>query len=98
MWPSDSELFTLMRERLFTAVVGDILDELGFLDQFLPPSIQALHEDMVVIGRAMPVLEADLSGKASKPFGLMLEALDDLKRDEVYVAGGSSVPTYAMWG
>jgi regulator of RNase E activity RraA len=33
----------------------------------------------------------------SKPFGLMLEALDDLKEDEVYICTGSS-PTYALWG
>src|SRR5690606_23872803 len=33
----------------------------------------------------------------NKPFGLMLEALDDLKRNEVYVCAGAS-PTYALWG
>ncbi|HAI1574915.1 TPA: RraA family protein, partial [Escherichia coli O25b:H4-ST131] len=29
MWKSDNELFALMKTRLFTAVVGDILDTLG---------------------------------------------------------------------
>jgi len=99
MWSSDSELFALMKERLFPAVVGDILDELGFVHQFLPASVHPLHDDMVVVGRAMPVLEADLHGEAAaKPFGLMLEALDDLKHDEVYVATASSEALYAMWG
>ncbi|HWW42702.1 RraA family protein, partial [Pedobacter sp.] len=32
-----------------------------------------------------------------KPFGLMLEALDDLKRNEVYICTGAS-PSYALWG
>jgi Demethylmenaquinone methyltransferase len=103
-WQDDSELFELLRSRLFTAVVGDILDELGFRHQFLPQEIQPLHPDMVVAGRAMPVLEADFpeggsgnSPLSAKPFGLMLEALDDLKPGEVYVASGGS-PTYAMWG
>ena len=32
-----------------------------------------------------------------KPFGLMLEALDDLKPGEVYICTGSS-PSYALWG
>lgn len=100
MWADDPELFALMRQRLFTAVVGDILDELGLLHQFLPPSMRPLHDDMIVAGRAMPVLEADLyfGQPAAKPFGLMLEALDDLKCDEVYVACASSEPRYAMWG
>lgn len=100
MWSSDTELFALMRERLFPAVVGDMLDEMGLLHQFLPPSVHPLHHEMAIIGRAMPVLEADLHGDpaASKPFGLMLEALDDLKRDEVYIATASSEARYAMWG
>jgi regulator of RNase E activity RraA len=33
----------------------------------------------------------------AKPFGLMLEALDDLKEDEVYICTGSS-PSYALIG
>ena len=96
MWP-DPELFAIARDRLFTAVVGDIMDTLGIMHQFLPPQIQGLHPDMVVIGRAMPVLEQDVSSPPAKPFGLMLEALDDLKTGEVYVAGGGVTP-YAMWG
>src|SRR3989454_9159432 len=61
---------------------------------------------MVVIERAMPVLSVDVfeekaTGSANKlmqkPFGLMLEALDDLQRNEVYVNTGSS-PRNALWG
>jgi len=88
-----------MRERLFTAVVGDILDGFGRLHQFLPREIQPLRDDMVVAGRAMPVLEQDIarSEDDAKPFGSMLEALDDLKKNEVYLCtGGAS--SYAQWG
>ncbi|HBY64595.1 MAG TPA: dimethylmenaquinone methyltransferase [Solibacterales bacterium] len=102
MWRDDAELFALLREKLFTAVVGDILDGLGFTRQFLPPGIQPLDPAMTVAGRAMPVLEADYPEQeggrlGAKPFGLMLEALDDLKPGEVYVATGGS-PSYALWG
>jgi len=102
----DSDLFATMRSKLFTAVVGDILDAMGLLHQFLPPNIRALRHDLVVIGRAMPVLEADFYGVcetgghaaiSAKPFGLMFEALDSLKPHGVYVASGSS-PRYALWG
>ena len=105
-WKSDSDLFKLMRKRLFTAVVGDVMDHMGLRRQFLPPKIQPLDTAMVVAGRAMPVLEADYFTFADetsqtdigkRPFGLMLEALDDLKTDEVYIAFGGS-PRYAMWG
>src|SRR5437016_10625489 len=79
---------------------------MGLQDQFLPPRIRPLRPDMVVIGRAMPVLSVDVfeekaTGTANKlmqkPFGLMLEALDDLQRNEVYVNTGSS-PRNALWG
>lgn len=105
-WSDDAEMFSSAREMLFTAVIGDIMDQMGFHDQFLPPCIRPIRTDAVVIGRAMPVLESDVpfaewkearSTPVSKPFGLMFEALDDLKPNEVYVCTGSS-PSYALWG
>src|SRR5262245_14601187 len=82
------------------------MDKIGLQRQFLPPQIRPLREDMAVIGRAMPVLTADVFGEnesgtanplMEKSFGLMLEALDDLKPNEVYVCAGGS-PRYALWG
>lgn len=104
-WKNDIDLFEVMRKELFSAVIGDIMDKLGYLHQFLPPQVQPIREDMVVVGRAMTVLEADclentqksLNPIQNKPFGLMLEALDDLKLNEVYICTGSS-PNYALWG
>ena len=104
-WHNDNELFTLMKTELSTAVTGDVMDSLQLFNQFLPPQIQPLQEDMVVAGRAMPVLEADVFHERSssdhevlgKPFGLMLEALDDLQQHEVYICTGGS-PRYALWG
>jgi regulator of RNase E activity RraA len=106
LWKDDDELFALARRELFSAVVGDIMDSLNMLHQFLPPTIQPLERSMVVVGRAMTVLETDTAQDASpqgqdpdshKPFGLMLEALDSLKPHEVYVCTGTSSP-YALWG
>lgn len=94
-WKDDAELFALARRELFTALVGDAMDKMGLVNQFLPPYLKPLRDDMVVIGRAMTVVEAD--GTEEKPFGRMFEALDDLKPNEVYVCGGAS-PRYALWG
>lgn len=105
IWKNDNELFDMMRKELYSAVIGDILDKLRCYHQFLPARIQPVREHMVVAGRAMPVLEADAFEEISdgqnavmrKNFGLMLEALDDLKENEVYICTGSS-PTYALVG
>jgi regulator of RNase E activity RraA len=102
---SDQEIFGLLKNELFTAVVGDVLDVMGYRRQFLPAGISPLQNDMKIAGRAMPVLEADVFSDgggsfgplAEKPFGLMLEALDSLKEGEVYIATGSSL-RYALWG
>ncbi len=105
-WTSDDELFERCRKELFSAVLGDVMDIMGYTHQFLPPQIQPLRDDMVIAGRAMPVLEADDDGgegpgraneMLNQPFGLMLRALDELQKNEVYVCTGSS-PDYALWG
>jgi regulator of RNase E activity RraA len=101
-WKNDDELFTLMRRELFTAVVGDIMDQHGRQQQFCPPQIKPLRDDMMVAGRAFPVLEADIGATTpselkDKPFGLMLEALDALQPNDVYICTGAS-PSYALWG
>ena len=104
-WKDDNELFAVMKKELYSAVIGDILDKMNYRHQFLPQRIQPMREEMVVAGRAMPVLEADAFEELSdgqnpfmkKNFGLMLEALDDLKENEVYICSGSS-PSYALVG
>ena len=106
IWENDNKLFSLVKQELFTALVGDVLDKLGYLHQFLPQAVKPLTPEMVVIGRAMPVLEADVFGERienthnplmGKPFGLMFEALDNLRENEVYICTGSSF-RYALWG
>jgi regulator of RNase E activity RraA len=103
MAESDDELFATVCTRLFTAVIGDVMDAGGLTHQFLPPTIRALDPQMIVVGRAMPVLEIDCAGEIvghtgkPDPFGLMFRALDELKAGEVYIATGAS-PRYALWG
>lgn len=102
---NETDLLNTIREELFTAVVGDVLDQMGHLHQFLPYGIAPLDPASRLVGRAMTVLEADYfvgagnsAGPLSDdPFGLMLQALDDLKPGEIYVATGGS-PRYALWG
>ncbi|MGE8377836.1 MAG: RraA family protein [Sphingobacterium sp.] len=105
-WANDEALFDMVRKELFTAVIGDIMDKMGLYHQFLPPNIRPLTSDLFLVGRAMTVLEADVCGNVEhqsknpvlgKPFGFMLEALDDLRPGEIYICSGSS-PDYALWG
>jgi regulator of RNase E activity RraA len=94
---ADADRFALVREHLYTPVVGDVLDQLGRTHQFLPPAIQPLQRSMVLVGRAMPVLIADVFGPQRSPFGRLTEALDQLGSGEVYLARGGRTEC-AAWG
>lgn len=80
---NDKELFAIIKKELFTALVGDIMDVMGFTQQFLPPQIRPLKLEMVLVDRALTVLESDCcwtriasNNNEEKAFGLILEALD----------------------
>lgn len=110
-WKNDEEMFSLMKEKLYTPVVGDILDAMGYPHQFLPAEIRPLASMVPVssfvkegeadnrlkmAGFACTVLENDVFGEQKKPFGLLTEALDQLQKNEIFVATGAH--NSALWG
>ncbi|MBB6215325.1 regulator of RNase E activity RraA [Anaerosolibacter carboniphilus] len=96
IWKNEDEMFALMKEKLYTPVVGDILDVMGYTHQFMPQYIRPLQNDMKIAGKACTVLEHDVFGAQKKPFGLLTEALDQLEKNEVFVATGAR--NSALWG
>ncbi len=96
-WKCDEALFALMRDELYTPVVGDVLDRHGRRHQFLPQAIRPLREAMKLAGRAMPVLQMEVFGPREKPFGKMTRALDALLPGEIYIAAGGAL-NCANWG
>jgi regulator of RNase E activity RraA len=94
---SDQDFLASVTTRLYTPVVGDILDRLGFTHQFLPQPIQPLRPEMKLAGRAMPVLMIDVHGPQKIPFGKLTEALDQLQSGEIYLASGGDMRC-AYWG
>ena len=95
-WNCEDEMFDIMKKKLYTPVVGDILDKMGYTHQFLPPYIKPLKPEMKIAGKACTILEHDVFGEQKKPFGLLTEALDQLEKNEVYIATGAH--NSALWG
>ena len=109
-WKDDGEMLSLIKEKLYTPVVGDILDQMGYPHQFLPAKIRPLASQvpsamltesagknwLKVAGFACTVLENDIYGAPKKPFGYMTEALDQLRPGEIYIATGAHHS--ALWG
>jgi regulator of RNase E activity RraA len=96
-WKNDAGLFDLILSTLYTPVVGDLLDRLGYWHQVLPPEIQPARIDMKVVGRAMPVQIADSWGFQKDPFGRLTDALDQINPSEIYIATGGQL-NCAAWG
>jgi len=110
-WKNEEEMFVLMKTKLYTPVVGDILDQMGYNHQFLPAAIRPLpalvpvaafvnpaepDNRLQVAGWACTILENDVFSPQKKAFGYLTEALDQLKPNEVYVATGAH--NSALWG
>lgn len=94
---NEKEMFDLMKKKLYTPVVGDILDGMGYTHQFLPPYIRPMRDDMKIAGKAMTVLMIDVFGPQKVPFGRLCECLDQIEENEIYVCTGGT-KRCAYWG
>lgn len=94
---SEKEMFEWMKKKLYTPVVGDILDNMGYMHQFLPPYIRPMKESMKVAGKAMTVLMIDVFGAQEEPFGRLCECLDQIEENDIYICTGG-IKRCAYWG
>lgn len=95
---NEDQLLALLRERLYVAVVSDILDSAGLHDQVMDVRLRPLAPAMRLIGRAHTVLTADVYERQANPYKLEIEAVDALKPGDIMVAStGRSVRT-SFWG
>lgn len=97
-WNTDTELFDLMHEQLYAAVLSDALDANGYRKQALRHTIRPLLPDTVVVGRAMPVLCLDVYETPEKPYQQEIAAVDSLKQDDVLVCSTNGSTRICFWG
>jgi len=83
---SDEEKFAAIKGKLYTAVVSDVLDGLGFCQQVMRGDIRPLHPDYVVAGRARTLVWVDYYEIREDLYWNMIRAVDSLKPGDVYVA------------
>src|SRR4051812_48577646 len=85
----DSDFFSELRSKLYTAVLSDVLDELGLRNQAMRAGIRPLDDTLVLAGFARTGLFRDVYHVAPghNPYELEIRIIDDLKPDEVVVFG-----------
>lgn len=88
-------------EGLYTAVLSDILDEMGWRGQAMKPFVRPVDEGAVLFGRARTGLYATTWSvePGENPYELEIALIDDLAPGEVPVlACGGPTDRIAPWG
>ncbi|HYY16169.1 MAG TPA: RraA family protein, partial [Gammaproteobacteria bacterium] len=70
---TERDMFELMAQKLTASVLSDILDMLGYRDQVMRSTIRPLYPEAIVVGRAMPVLYAEVFEVPEKPYQMEME-------------------------
>lgn len=96
---SKSTLLDRIREELYSGVVHDVLDDMGYRNQALPARIRPLEPHFRVVGRAATMLAVPVTdASVGQPFGFTLEFLDNMSPGEVAVCAVESDEDVAIWG
>jgi 4-hydroxy-4-methyl-2-oxoglutarate aldolase len=95
---SDDALLDLLRTKLYTAVVSDVLDRQGFLDQAMAARIRPIEPRMRLVGRAHTVLSADVYQRPENPYTKEIAAVDALQPGDVMVAATNGSERTCLWG
>jgi 4-hydroxy-4-methyl-2-oxoglutarate aldolase len=88
----------ILRERLYTAVVSDVLDRQGLLEQAMSARIRPLEPRMRLVGRAHTVLTADIYQRPANPYEKEIASVDSLKPGDVMVAATNGSERTCLWG
>jgi regulator of RNase E activity RraA len=86
---------------LYSAVISDVLDAMGLMQQAMRPFVRPLDEHVVLMGRARTGLWMNVYSVAEgdNPYEHEIALLDDLKPGDVAVFGcGGPTDRIAPWG
>lgn len=95
---NEIEMFNTMREKLYASVISDVMDSLGARHQGMRADIRPIYEGIVVVGRAYPVLTADVYKLVDDPYGPEIDAVDSLKPNDVMVVCTQRSTRTCFWG
>jgi len=88
----------MMRTALYSAVVADALDALGYREQSPRIELRPWTVDGVLIGRCKTTLWGDLYHPDPDPYALELKAVDACQPDDVLICAAGGSMHSALWG
>lgn len=88
----------MMRQSLYSAVVSDALDALGYRRQSPRLRLAPLTVETTLVGRCKTTLWADMFHDDPRPYELELRAVDSCQPDDVLIAAAGGSLHAALWG
>jgi regulator of RNase E activity RraA len=88
----------MMREALYSAVVSDALDSLGYRRQSPRVPLRPWTTSGLLVGRCKTTLWVDMAHDDPKPYALELLAVDDCRPDDVLIAAAGGSFRSGIWG
>jgi 4-hydroxy-4-methyl-2-oxoglutarate aldolase len=95
---SEQQMFDTMRDKLYAAVICDVLDNLSVREQAMRADICPVYPEAVVVGRAYPALSIDVFEVGDDPYRGFIEAADSLRPNDVLVLGTNRSTRTCVWG
>jgi len=97
---SPAEFVDAIARTLYTAVLSDVLDELGYRRQAFPPSIRPLDDELVLVGFARTGIYREVCQAlpGDNPYELEIKLIDSLGPCDVVVLGCGGSQRIAPWG
>jgi 4-hydroxy-4-methyl-2-oxoglutarate aldolase len=95
---SDLELFQRIERELYTAVICDALDDLGYRHQAMHQRLRPLFADISFAGWVRTISCVDVSHIPVEPYAKEIEAVDSILPGEVVVVSTSYSGQNAPWG
>jgi len=88
----------MMREQLYSAVVSDALDSLGYKEQSPRVPLPPITSSGLLVGRAKTTLWADMAHADPQPYELELKAVDECRPDDLFIAAAGGSWRSGVWG
>ncbi len=95
---SDLALFQRIESELYTAVICDALDDLGYRHQAMHERLRPLFPNISFAGWVRTISCVDVSHVPSEPYAKEIEAVDSILPGEVVVVSTSYSGQNAPWG
>ena len=88
-----------LRKQLYSAVVADALDQLGFRHQSPRVCLTPLTSpESILVGRCKTTLWADMADVDPRPYELELKAIDECGPNDVLIAAAGGSMRSGIWG